>query len=625
MAHESFEDQATADVMNERFVNIKVDREERPDIDAIYMGALHKLGQQGGWPLTMFLDSDARPFWGGTYFPKESGFGRPAFKDVLRRVSTIHRDQHDDVIHNADILVNALSREQDTGKSIVIDDDLLSDLTSRMVRAVDVTHGGLNGGPKFPQWSFFWLLWRGGIRYANDASKTAVINTLRNICQGGIYDHVGGGFARYSVDERWLVPHFEKMLYDNALLLDLLTEVWRETHEPLFAQRIDETVTWLLREMIGEGGGFASSLDADSEGEEGKFYVWSLGEVRKILGEEDAKIFAAAYDITEAGNFEGHNIPNRLDNQTLGSIEAEAHLRTLREKLLAVRAGRIRPGFDDKILADWNGLMIAALSRAAVVFDRPDWQEAAKRAFLFIEEAMTKDGRLLHSYRSGKAKAPATASDYANMIWAALRLYEAIGEARFLGAAERWASVLDKHYWSDGKGGYAMAADDTEDVIVRLTPGQDDATPNANAIMLSNLAALGFLSGKAEYTSKAVTLTNAFASQIAANPIGHAGMLAGAMDHIAPQLTVIYPATPSPQSGELVDALHRLSLPGASEVIVQAAHKNASAPALEGKRPSPDEATAFACLGTKCSLPISDAATFEKQLKSLRRNIADVT
>ena len=588
-----------------------------------------QLGQQGGWPLTCFSPRRTAVL-GRHLFPEGERLWPARLQGrSQRRVSTIHRDQHDDVIHNADILVNALSREQDTGqgsgKSIVIDDELLSDLTSRMVRAVDVTHGGLNGAPKFPQWSFFWLLWRGGIRYGNDASKAAVVNTLRNICQGGIYDHVGGGFARYSVDERWLVPHFEKMLYDNALLLDLLTEVWRETHEPLFAQRIDETVTWLLREMIDEGGGFASSLDADSEGEEGKFYVWSLGEVRKILGEEDAKIFAAAYDVTEAGNFEGHNIPNRLEHQSLGSIEAETHLRTLREKLLAVRAGRIRPGFDDKILADWNGLMIAALSRAAVVFDRPDWQEAAKRAFLFIEEAMTKDGRLLHSYRAGKAKAPATASDYANMIWAALRLYEAIGEARFLQAAERWASVLDKHYWSDGKGGYAMAADDTEDVIVRLTPGQDDATPNANAIMLSNLAALGFLSGKAEYTSKAVTLTNAFAAQIAANPIGHAGMLAGAMDHIAPQLIVIYPAPPSPQNSELGDALHRLSLPGASEVIVQTAHTNASAPALEGKRPSPVAATAFACLGTKCSLPISDAATFEKQLKSLRRNIADVT
>ena len=625
MAHESFEDQATADVMNELFVNIKVDREERPDIDAIYMGALHKLGQQGGWPLTMFLDSDARPFWGGTYFPKESGFGRPAFTDVLRRVATIHRDQHDDVIHNATILTNALTRDKDSGKSIVIDDALLRDLTSRMVRAVDVTHGGLSGAPKFPQWSFFWLLWRGAIRYGHEASKTAVVTTLRNICQGGIYDHIGGGFARYSVDERWLVPHFEKMLYDNALLLDLLTEVWRETHEPLFAQRIDETVTWLLREMVTEEGGFASSLDADSEGEEGKFYVWSLGEVRKILGEEDAAIFAAAYDITEDGNFEGHNIPNRLDGQALGSVEAEAHLRDLRAKLLAARAARIRPGFDDKVLADWNGLMIAALSRAAVVFDRPDWQEAAKRAFLFIEEDMTRDGRLKHSFRAGQAKAPATSSDYANMIWAALRLYEGTGAQRFLDTAERWVDILDRHYWSGTHGGYAMAADDTDDVIVRLAPGQDDATPNANAIMLANFAALGLLTAKPEYTGKATRLTNAFASEIAANPIGHAGLLAGAMDHIAPQLVVLHPAKAGGQVDEMTAALHRVSLPGASELVVRPDTFSSDAPALEGKTAHGDTGTAFVCLGTKCSLPIGDAATFEMQLGVLRRNNADAT
>ncbi len=617
MAHESFEDQATADVMNELFVNIKVDREERPDIDAIYMGALHKLGQQGGWPLTMFLDTDARPFWGGTYFPKESGFGRPAFKDVLRRVATIHRDQHDDVVHNATILMNALARSGDTGKSIVIDDALLEDLTKRMVRAVDVTHGGLNGAPKFPQWSFFWLLWRGAVRYDHAASKEAGINTLRNICQGGIYDHIGGGFARYSVDERWLVPHFEKMLYDNALLLDLLTEVWRETHDPLFAQRIDETVTWLTREMVTDGGGFASSLDADSEGEEGKFYVWSLQEVRKILGEEDAKIFAAAYDITEDGNFEGHNIPNRLDNQALGSIEAEAHLRGLREKLLAARADRIRPGFDDKVLADWNGLLIASLARASAVFDRPEWQDAAKRAFLFVEDTMTKDGRLLHSHRAGKTKAPATANDYANMIWAAIRLYEATGEARFLDTAERWVGVLDTHYWIDGRG-YAMAADDTDDVIVRLTPGTDDATPNANAILLATFAALGLLTGKPEYTAKATRLLNAFASDIATNPIGHAGMLAGAMDHIAPQLVVLFAGTASAGAVDMVDALHRISLPGAVELIVRNAALDAGAPALAGKRNQDDRATAFACLGTKCSLPITVAETFVQQLKTLR-------
>ena len=622
MAHESFEDEATAALMNELFVNIKVDREERPDIDAIYMGALHKLGQQGGWPLTMFLDTDARPFWGGTYFPPESSFGRPAFKDVLQRVSTIHRDQRDDVIHNATILTNALKRGGTGGKSIEVDDKMLRDLTARMVRAIDITHGGLNGAPKFPQWSFFWLLWRGAIRYGHAASQEAVVNTLRNICQGGIYDHVGGGFARYAVDERWLVPHFEKMLYDNALLLDQLTDVWRETHEPLFAQRIEETVSWLLREMVTEEGGFASSLDADSEGEEGKFYVWSLQEVRKCLGEDDARIFAQTYGITEDGNFEGHNIPNRLANLALGSVESEAHLRALRQKLFAARSLRVRPGFDDKVLADWNGLAIAALSRAAVVFDRPDWQDAAKRAFLFVEDGMTKDGRLRHSFRAGQAKAPGTASDYANMIWAANRLYEATGEHRFVASAQRWVEVLDRHYWFSGRGGYAMAADDTSDVIVRLAPASDDATPNANAIMLANLSALGLLTGDDRYAARARQLMDAFAEEIAASPIAHAGMLAGALDHIAPQLVVVQSGQ---NAGDLRDALHRVALPGASEIIVTAGGFDEGSAAMQGKPAIAEKAAAYACLGTTCSLPITDAQTFHQQLTGLRAADADAT
>jgi uncharacterized protein YyaL (SSP411 family) len=621
MAHESFEDDATAGVMNELFVNIKVDREERPDIDAIYMSALHKLGQQGGWPLTMFLDTDARPFWGGTYFPKDRGFGRPAFTDVLARVAGIHRDQHDDVLHNATILTEALARHEHTGKAIVLDDRLLDDLTVRMVRAVDMTHGGLNGAPKFPQWSFFWLLWRGAMRYGHDSARTAVVTTLRNICQGGIYDHIGGGFARYAVDERWLVPHFEKMLYDNALLVDLLTEVWRDTQDPLFAQRIAETVTWLLREMVTEEGGFASSLDADSEGEEGKFYVWSLGEVHKILGDDDARIFAQAYDITEAGNFEGHNIANRLDIQALGSADAEAHLRTLRDKLLAARAQRIRPGFDDKVLADWNGLMIAALSRAAVVFDRPDWQEAAKRAFLCVEDRMSRDGRLLHSYRAGQAKAPATASDYANMIWAAIRLYEATGDQYYLTAIERWLEILDKHYWLTDRGGYAMAADDTADVIVRLAPASDDATPNANAVMLSNLAALGFLTGETGHAKRAIQLIDAYASAIAQNPIGHAGLLAGAMDHIAPALVLVYaqPATAGADSAGMVAALHRRSLPGATEIVVRDPKAWAAPAAVTDGKPAQDTPTAYLCAGTTCSLPLTDSELFAGELSLLGR------
>src|SRR5690606_9813036 len=263
MAHESFEDEATAALMNDLFINIKVDREERPDIDAIYMNALHSLGEQGGWPLTMFLDPDGRPFWGGTYFPPQPRWGKPAFQHVLREVARIYREEPEKVHHNAELLTQALQRNGAAASDVQISDHLLQELTGRMVRAVDPINGGIHGAPKFPQWSFFWLLWRGGIRYDMDDAKAAVEKTLTHICQAGIYDHLGGGFARYAVDERWLVPHFEKMLYDNALLIDLMTEAYRETGNPLFAQRIRETVAWLEREMIAEGGGFAASLDAD--------------------------------------------------------------------------------------------------------------------------------------------------------------------------------------------------------------------------------------------------------------------------------------------------------------------------------------------------------------------------
>src|SRR5512145_3568996 len=326
MAHESFEDAATAAEMNELFVNIKVDREERPDIDAIYMRALHSLGEQGGWPLTMFLDSEARPFWGGTYFPPEPRFGRPSFRKVLAEVARIYREEPDKVAHNAGRLVRALSEREGGGGAVNLNDATLADLTGRMVNAVDMARGGLAGAPKFPQWSFFWLLWRGAIRYGDHQALSAVDVTLTNICQGGIYDHLGGGFARYSVDERWLVPHFEKMLYDNALLVDLMTEVWRETGNDLYKARIAETVGWLKREMIAEGGGFAASLDADSEGEEGRFYVWSRREIAEVLGEADAALFCAVYDVMEEGNWEGRVILNRLGSLELRPPEEEAAL-----------------------------------------------------------------------------------------------------------------------------------------------------------------------------------------------------------------------------------------------------------------------------------------------------------
>jgi len=615
MAHESFEDAPTAQVMNELFVNIKVDREERPDIDAIYMSALHHLGEQGGWPLTMFLDDNARPFWGGTYFPKEPRFGKPAFVTLLREVSRIYHGEPDKIRTNTQLLTEALVADSDGPQGRPqIGDAVLKDLTTRMVGAVDTMRGGLRGAPKFPQWSFFWLLWRGGIRFDLPASRAAVETTLANICQGGIYDHLGGGFARYSVDDRWLAPHFEKMLYDNALLIDLMTDVWRETQNPLFKARIEETVAWLRREMIADGGGFAASLDADSEGEEGKFYVWSAAEIADVLGTDDTRLFALVYDVTPDGNWEGHTILNRLAGLALGSEAEEQKLAELRAKLLTRRASRVRPGWDDKVLADWNGLMIAALARASSVFARPDWLALAERAFAFVETSMTIDGRLMHTARAGQVKAPATASDYANMIWAAIRLHEATGRASYLAAAERWTAILDRHYWSPEKGGYHISADDTPDVIVRLRSAHDDAAPNANGIMISNLMLLYLLTGKGDYLARAEAIPAAFTADLARNMISHCGLVAGILDLNAPQQVAIV----GDQNSALRDTLHGLAMPGALELTVPDATHLGASPLLKGKTAIGGQATAYVCVGPQCSLPVTGSDAFARLLREQR-------
>jgi len=616
MAHESFEDEATAALMNELFVNIKVDREERPDIDAIYMGALHALGEHGGWPLTMFLDSQARPFWGGTYFPKETRYGRAAFSDVLRQISTVFHEEPDKVAKNAGALTQHLQPRSSSSAPGNLDEGLIKELTARMVAAVDPESGGLKGAPKFPQFNFFWLLWRGGIRYDDAGARQAVVTTLTNICQGGIYDHLGGGFARYATDESWLIPHFEKMLYDNALLIELLTEVWRESKSPLLKARVAETVAWLNAEMIADGGGFAASLDADSEGVEGKFYVWTFEEIIDALGPEDGARFAKAYDVSPAGNWEERNILNRLERPELGTDKEEARFAALRAKLLKMRAKRVRPGWDDKVLADWNGLMIAALARAAEIFNEPQWLALAERAFDFVASRMVADGRLLHAYRDGRAKAPATASDYANMIWAALRLHESTAADRYFEQATGWTDVLDRHYWMAGDGGYATSADDTRDVIVRLRPGSDDATPNANAIMMGNLMALAELTGETRYADRAAAILSAFAGDVGRNIVAHTGLLAGVIDLMAPQYVVI--SGRDLEGGQdLMDVIRSISLPGALHYALHAGNDPVS-PALRNKQPVNQRSTAYACLGPQCSAPLTDPHEFGKALKTQR-------
>ena len=377
MAHESFEDRATAAVMNELFINIKVDREERPDVDALYMNALHQLGEQGGWPLTMFLTDGGEPFWGGTYFPKEQIYGRPPFTHVLREVSRIYREEQGKVRQNADALKAAIQPKWEESAEDNVNENTLADLATRLSKAFDPIHGGLAGAPKFPNCVILSFLWKMGLKHRIQPCIEGVEKALIHISQGGIYDHLGGGFARYSVDERWLVPHFEKMLYDNALLIDLMTEVWKERRHPLFQARVEETVAWLLREMVAPDGGFASSYDADSEGEEGKFYVWAKDEITEVLGKENTVFFSQAYDVSEYGNWEDKVILNRLRSIGLMSPAEEELLAALRKKLFEAREARVRPGWDDKVLADWNGLAIAALVNAGEAFSQPSWIEAA--------------------------------------------------------------------------------------------------------------------------------------------------------------------------------------------------------------------------------------------------------
>ena len=492
MAHESFEDDETARVMNDLFVNIKVDREERPDIDQIYMAALHHLGEHGGWPLTMFLTPDGEPIWGGTYFPKDSRYGKPAFVDVLHEIARLFRDEPQKIEQNRAALMERLAATTHRTATARIGVDSLNSAARQLGGIIDPVNGGTRGAPKFPQAALFELLWRAGLRTSEPRYFAAVEITLDHICEGGIYDHLGGGFSRYSVDERWLVPHFEKMLYDNAQLLELLAIAHQRTGKALYRRRAQETVAWLRREMTTAGGAFSASLDADSEGEEGKFYVWSYGEITRHLGIEDGEFFARHYDVTPAGNFEGHNILNRL-KPALRNEADEARLTALREKLLAARSGRVRPGLDDKVLADWNGMMIAALVNAGLLFGEPTWLELAARAFDFIARTMSRDDRLGHSWREGKLKFPGLASDFAAMIRAALALHEATGERAYLEHALTWQQALDRDYANAETGTYYLTAADAEGLVIRPAATADEATPNHNAVAAQNLIRLAVL------------------------------------------------------------------------------------------------------------------------------------
>ena len=615
MAAESFANPAIAAEMNNNFINIKVDREERPDIDAIYMHALHMMGEQGGWPLTMFLTPEGEPFWGGTYFPPTARWGRPGFPQVLQAIADAYRTQRDQVTKNIAALRKGLDQLGTPQPGEAISLDLIDRIAERLVQEVDGVNGGIGAAPKFPQIPLFELLWRAGHR-GNAGARDAVLLTLDHIAQGGIYDHLGGGFARYSVDARWLVPHFEKMLYDNALLIDLLSAAWQETKNPLYAERVAETIAWLQREMRLPEGGFASSLDADSEHVEGKFYVWSEAEIDAVLG-DDAPRFKKFYDVSATGNWEDHTILNRLGHLARAAPDIEAALAADRTKLLAARGARVRPGIDDKVLADWNGLAIAALANAATVFGQPDWLDLATSAFSFIVRALgTEDGRLHHSWR-GRAQHRAIIDDYANMSRAALALHEATGDARYLERARNWVAVAIGHYW-DPRGGFFFTADDAEHLIARAKNALDQPNPSGNGTLAAVLARLYFLTGDEDYRARAQAVLDAFGGEVRRHLFSHATLL-NAAELLAKAVQIVIIGTRGEADTEaLLRAVFAANLPNRILSIVSPGTTLPQGHPASGKQQAQGRATVYVCEGPVCSLPLVDPPTLAADLAQRR-------
>ncbi len=614
MAHESFEDDWTAATMNELFINIKVDREERPDIDQIYMTALHHLGEQGGWPLTMFLTPKGEPVWGGTYFPKTSRYGRPAFIDVLHEVARLFREDPNTIDNNRNALMARLAERARPSEKVTIGVAELNNAARQLAGVIDPINGGLRGAPKFPQAALFELLWRAGLRTGESQFFDLVDVTLERICEGGIYDHLGGGFSRYSVDDKWLVPHFEKMLYDNAQLLELLAVAYSRSRKPLYRQRAQETVAWLAREMTTGEGAFSASLDADSEGVEGKFYVWSLNEIIDVLGKEDAEFFARHYGVTVEGNFETRNILNNLACRERSEDE-ETRLASLRASLLAVRDTRVRPGLDDKVLVDWNGLMIAALVHAGIAFDEPAWLDMAARAFRFIAESMARGDRLGHSWRAARLLFPGLASDFAAMIRAALALHEATGERAYLDWAAASQAAFDRHYANSETGGYYLTADDAEGLVVRPAATSDDAVPNANALATQNLIRLAVLTGNDSWRERADRLFDGMLPLAAANVFGHVALL-NALDLRLRAAQIVV-------TGREIKrfAAAALKIPFLDRIVLRAASREALPPShpAQAKIASAPETAAFVCVGETCSLPVTQAEQIAETVKQMRR------
>ncbi len=612
MAHESFEDPETAVEMNRDFVCVKVDREERPDVDHHYMSALHAMGEQGGWPLTMFLTPEGEPFYGGTYWPPAPRWGRPSFRQVLASVANAWKTKRDGVERNGAAVSAHLQEIAAPRAPGMPSAGHLDAAGEALLRLLDPVHGGIGGAPKFPNAPIFRFFASEYFRRGDARFRDAVRDLLDALCAGGIYDHLGGGFARYSVDAEWHVPHFEKMLYDNAQILELLALAHAETPSPVYAARARETFAWLQREMRA-GGAFAASLDADQDGEEGLFYVWNAEEIDAALRPQ-AAAFKAAYDVREDGNWEGRNVL-RMTKPVDAALDDA--LAPARAKLFALRAGRPRPGLDDKVLVDWNGLMIAALARASAVFAAPEMLAAAEAAFDFLD-ANLRDGRgrLVHAWREGRIGAAGLLDDGASFARAALALFEATGAPRYLTLAEGEARAVLARFGADDGGLYLTAADAEDAPGVRARLAHDGATPSGVGLMAEVLVRLFHLTDADEWRVAAERLIAAFGGG-EPRELTQSPLLLSAWDFLARGGCVaIEGDRADPLTAALATAARCAADPALAVLPLDRALWPDGAP---GGRPAPPATpAAMLCRGQICGLPERDPAVLAASLSGLR-------
>ena len=630
MAHESFENPEVARLMNEVFISIKVDREERPDLDNIFMSVCQMMTGSGGWPLTIIMTTDKNPFFATTYIPKKTRLGRVGLMELIPRLKKLWKTQHDELISRANQITMAIKQQISEYISIEeLDETTLKLAYAHLAMRFDNVYGGFSSAPKFPTPHNLLFLLRYWKRTGKEKALEMVERTLEAIQFGGIKDHIGFGFHRYSTDNRWILPHFEKMLYDQALLGMTYTEAYQATGKEKYAKTAHEIFTYVLRDMTSEEGGFYSAEDADSEGEEGKFYLWTKNEIKNVLDREESDLVFEIFNIEEDGNFyeeatgkkKGKNILHLTESlkefsssRKIPEKELQKRMEEVRKKLYNYREGRIHPDKDDKILTDWNGLMIAALAKGARTLDERQYAEAAKRAADFILKNMrTSDGRLLHRYRDGQATIQAHVDDYAFLIWGLLELYEANFQVGYLRAIIELNKDLIDHYWDEDKGGFYFIADDAEEILVRQKSIYDGAVPSGNSVAMLDLLRLGRITANPDYEEKVAQIARTFSMNIKRSPSLHTQFMVAMDFWIGPSYEIVIIGNScAKDTKEMLEALRKHFIP--NKVVILKAAKSKSpeiiriAEFTKYQTSIDGKATAYVCADYKCKMPTTDVS-----------------